>query len=219
MLRRYSAIRTDVETVGRELARSKRWEPLSGARLGAGRRARIALLMALPVGRLGTAWYRGFASVLLYPAAFRTRQVELDAAGVVHEWDEWRSGEAWAHGPLILALPEVAASGRGAGYNVVIHECAHQLDLLGSGEGAPPLHRGMSRAAWSRALGAAYADHRARVEQGTRTVLDPYAAHAPGEFFAVVSEAFFETPRALRRTYPEVYAQLALFYRLDPLHL
>jgi MtfA peptidase len=219
LLRRYGAIRAPLLALAGELVQRKRWLPLAGARFGIARRARTALLMALPVAALDVRWYRGFASVLLYPTVFRTRQRELDAAGVVHEWEEWRSGEAWARGPVVLALPEVAASGRGRGYNVVVHECAHQLDLLGDGEGAPPLHRGMSRAAWSGALGAAWADHGARIEQGARTVLDPYAAQAPGEFFAVASEAFFETPRALRRAYPGMYEQFTQFYRLDPLRL
>jgi Mlc titration factor MtfA (ptsG expression regulator) len=32
----------------------------------------------------------------------------------------------------------------------------------------------------------------------------------------VFSEAFFEIPSAVRRLYPAVYGQLALFYRQDP---
>ena len=47
--------------------------------------------------------------------------------------------------------------------------------------------------------------------------IDPYAAESPGEFFAVVSEAFFETPEWLEPAYPAVYGQLRQFYRQDPL--
>jgi len=43
-------------------------------------------------------------------------------------------------------------------------------------------------------------------------VIDPYAAESPAEFFAVLSEAFFEVPHTLLREYPEVYRQLAEFY-------
>ena len=46
--------------------------------------------------------------------------------------------------------------------------------------------------------------------------MDPYGATSPAEFFAVVSELFFELPHRLRAVYPDVYAQLAAFYRQDP---
>lgn len=191
--------------------------PLSGTRLGTARRLRIALQAALPVLELGLRWYRGWDSVLIYPTVFRSRGEQTDAAGVVHAVDEWRAGESWERGPVILALPEVALSGQGRGYNVVIHECAHRLDLLGpDAEGLPPLHRGMSRRAWSEAFLRAYEDLGERVARRVRTALDPYAAESPGEFFAVASEAFFETPTRLRRAYPAVYAQLTEFYRQHP---
>ena len=55
------------------------------------------------------------------------------------------------------------------------------------------------------------------VERGKDTWLDPYAAEHPSEFFAVISEAFFEDPAETRRRYSDVYDQLKLFYRQDPL--
>jgi Mlc titration factor MtfA (ptsG expression regulator) len=99
----------------------------------------------------------------------------------------------------------------------VIHEFAHKLDMLnGDANGFPPLHKGMSRADWSRAFSAAFDDLVRRVEAGEETEIDPYAAESPAEFFAVISEAFFEIPDLLRTVYPEVYRQLSLFYRQDP---
>jgi Mlc titration factor MtfA (ptsG expression regulator) len=47
------------------------------------------------------------------------------------------------------------------------------------------------------------------------TWLDPYAAESPEEFFAVMSEAFFELPLEVRSALPEVYRQLVAFYRWD----
>jgi Mlc titration factor MtfA (ptsG expression regulator) len=100
---------------------------------------------------------------------------------------------------------------------VVIHEFAHKLDMLnGNANGFPPLHAGMSREAWAQAFTEAYKDLCRRVKAGEDTDIDPYATEAPGEFFAVVSEAFFEMPDIVRETYPAVYAQLAEFYRQDP---
>ena len=83
--------------------------------------------------------------------------------------------------------------------------------------GFPPLNRGMSRRDWAAAFAAAYADFCRRVDDDEETLLDPYAAESPGEFFAVLSEAFFEMPQALAGDYPAVYGQLVKFYRQDPL--
>jgi len=88
--------------------------------------------------------------------------------------------------------------------------------LNGEANGFPPLHAGMNRQAWAQAFAAAYDDFCARVDAGEDTLIDPYAGESPGEFFAVLSEAFFETPQVVRDEYPEVYAQLAQFYRQDP---
>jgi Mlc titration factor MtfA (ptsG expression regulator) len=100
--------------------------------------------------------------------------------------------------------------------NVVIHEFAHKLDMLnGAMNGFPPLHREMSAEQWAQAFSAAYADFCAKAERNMEMVLDPYGAESPAEFFAVTSEAFFETPHVLRQEYPEVYRQLAAFYRQD----
>lgn len=118
---------------------------------------------------------------------------------------------------MILSWADVAPAPGAAGYNVVMHEFAHQLDMLnGPANGFPPLHPEMNRDAWSRAFRAAYDDFRRRVEADEDTAIDPYAAENPAEFFAVLSEAFFEMPIAVRAEYPAVYAQLTQFYRQDP---
>ena len=49
-----------------------------------------------------------------------------------------------------------------------------------------------------------------------RAPRDAYAAEHPAEFFAVLSEAFFENPAAVLAEYGEIYRQLAAFYRQDP---
>jgi MtfA peptidase len=99
----------------------------------------------------------------------------------------------------------------------VIHEFVHKLDMLnGAADGVPPLHAGMSRARWVEVLERAYEGFREAVDRGRDTWLDPYAAEHPSEFFAVLSEAFFRDPRETRRRYPDLYEQLALFYRQDP---
>jgi Mlc titration factor MtfA (ptsG expression regulator) len=177
----------------------------------------LAAQAVLPILYLGPDWYDGWTSVVLYPGEFVTRQEWTDNDGVVHSRCEILSGEAWDRGPVVLSWADVAASGHGNGYNTVIHEMAHKLDLLnGRINGLPPLHEEMRVTSWAMALSTAYEDFRQRVSNGLYTRLDPYAAEAPEEFFAVMSEHFFETPRLLNQAYPEVYAQLSGFYRQDP---
>lgn len=194
----------------------------------------IAAQACILVLELGLEWYDGWSEVIVYPSQFAPEREEVDEAGVVHLTRDPMAGEAWLGGPVILSYEDVALSAdedlRVAGYNVVIHEFAHKLDMRsGDPNGHPPLHDNMSAAAWKRAFAPAYEDFRRRVEAAearpahrvedalAQLPIDPYAAESPGEFFAVASEAFFETPELLAPAYPAVYEQLRLFYRQDPL--
>lgn len=158
-------------------------------------------------------------SIVVHPAAFVVDREHWDAAGLHHHERQELSGESWETGQLVLSWDDSLASGMacGDGYNVVLHEFAHQLDL-GSGDmnGTPRLDTPAARAAWAAAFTPAYADHCARVDAGADTWLDPYAASAPEEFFAVLTEAFFELPEELQAEYPAVYACLRDYYRVDP---
>jgi hypothetical protein len=112
----------------------------------------------------------------------------------------------------------VAASGQADGFNVVLHEFSHKLDMLnGDANGFPPLHRGMDAAGWAHDFRTAYNDLCARVDAEKETAIDPYATTDPAEFFAVLTEIFFETPHTLHTEYPAIYRQLQQFYRQHPL--
>ena len=180
-------------------------------------RISIAAQACMLILNLDLDFYRGWVEVIVYPGEFVAEYDYLDEAGVAHHVEEPMTGESWLEGPVILSWEDAGSSGDGSGYNVVIHEFAHKLDMLnGDANGYPPLHPGMDRARWVQAFGAAYEDFRGRVERREPSAIDPYAAEDPAEFFAVLSEAFFETPRAVLGEYGEVYRQLAAFYRQDP---
>ncbi len=94
---------------------------------------------------------------------------------------------------------------------------AHKLDLLnGEVNGMPPLHRDMDPAVWADVLSRAYENLQHAIDRGVEPPIDPYAAHSPGEFFAVVSELFFVWPESLRAAYAEVYRELSRYYRQAP---
>ena len=176
----------------------------------------IAAQACMLILNLGLEYYRGWGEVIVYPDEFVAEYDYVDEDGIAHHVREPMSGESWLEGPLILSWADAEQAGGEDGYNVVIHEFAHKLDMLnGDANGFPPLRAEMDRQEWSRTFNAAYEDFCRRVDAREATRIDPYAAESPAEFFAVLSEAFFEIPGALRADYPEVYRQLSAFYRQD----
>lgn len=181
--------------------------------------AAIAAQACLPILNLDLDYYAGWTSIVVYEDSFIAPREETDADGIVHSGSEVLAGESWEGGPVVLSWADCApgAYPHGPAGNVVIHEFAHKLDMNnGLANGMPPLHRGMSPAAWAAALASAYEELRAALERGAEPLLDEYAAEDPAEFFAVSSEYFFMAPGYLRQVYPGVYQQLALYYRQDP---
>jgi MtfA peptidase len=177
----------------------------------------IAAQACMLILNLDLDYYRGWVEVIVYPDEFVADYEYVDEDGVAHHVAEPISGESWLAGPVILSWADAEHGGGDTGYNVVIHEFAHKLDMLnGDANGFPPLHPGMDRAEWTHIFKSAYEDFCNRLRSDGRTRIDEYAAESPAEFFAVLSEAFFEAPDAVLAEYRDVYRQLALFYRQDP---
>ena len=131
--------------------RAKSLEGAGGFEFDDETRVVVAAQACVPILALGMEAYEGWRSVVVYPGGFVSRGSAVDETGVEHEWEEERSGESWFQGPVVLSWEDVAASGLLEGYNVVIHEMAHKLDMLnGDANGFPPLHAGMDGAVWYR---------------------------------------------------------------------
>lgn len=175
----------------------------------------IALQACLPVLNIGLEVYRGWVGVIVYAGDFIIPRAEIDEDGVVHEFEDEVLGEAWDGGPVLVSWQRGAPLQEGL--NVVIHEFAHKLDMAnGEADGLPPLPPEMSQSVWASIFTEAYERFCAQVDADEPTALDPYASEHPAEFFAVASEAFFETPCQLQDAFPAVYEQLRGLYRLDP---
>lgn len=197
----------------------KSLEPVQGLQLNNDMRAVLAAHACIPILNLGLKWYRGWHDVVLYPGLFVPNRQFMDAAGVVHHDRRIMAGESWRQGPLILSWESVMQAGTPPGHNVVIHEFAHKLDMLnGEANGFPPLHAGMDKRHWTRVFHQTYKQVHEWHATGEALPMNAYALENPAEFFAVSSEAFFETPRVLREALPDAYRQLCLFYRQDPLN-
>ena len=163
--------------------------------------------------------YPELRTVYLYPTTFSSVRKTQDALGIVTENRVSRLGESWETGTVILAWDSVERGARNIhdARNVAFHEFAHQLDHEdGQTDGAPSLPCRVSYRSWARVFSENYADFHRMLEAGKRTLIDPYGATNPAEFFAVATETFFEKPKQLKRRRPELYAELGRFYGLDP---
>ena len=172
----------------------------------------------LLLGRGGS--FGNLREVLVYPGHFVVPRNEAGAGGVVHEARDVLAGQSWQRGQVIVAWDAVrdGAADPHDGANVVMHEFAHQLDQEnGAANGAPFMHSRSRRERWADVLGHEYAALQSRVADGQPSLIDAYGATNPAEFFAVVSEVFFERPRELATEHPGLYAELSRFYRVNPL--
>jgi len=197
----------------------KQLTPVRGLALSEDDRVEIALQACLPVLELGLDWYDGWVGIVVHPSDFRVQRAETGDDGVVHEWDDELAGESWPGGPVVLSWEALDDSGSVAagGANVVIHEFAHKLDMMnGEADGVPPLASRGARERWIEVFDAEFDRFCRDLDAGRETFLDPYAAEHEAEFFAVASEAFFESPNALKGNFPRLYELFMGFYRQDP---
>lgn len=163
--------------------------------------------------------YPNLRNVYLYPSTFSSVQKRQSAYGVVTEAEVHRLGESWETGTVILSWSSVehGAWNIEDASNVTFHEFAHQLDHEdGATDGAPSLPSREAYRSWARVFRDNYADFHKLLEEGKRTLIDPYGATNPAEFFAVATETFFEKPKQLRKRRPELYEQMSEFYGVDP---
>lgn len=133
--------------------------------------------------------------------------------------DEARIGEAWKHGPVVLSWEDIQQQCRDEpdGRNVILHELAHLLDMENAEvDGVPVMKDREQYERWKRVNDAEYRQLVRDIQQGYDTLIDTYGGTSPTEFFAVVTETFFEEPRDMKRFHPELYEVFREYYRQDP---
>lgn len=172
----------------------------------------------LVIHREGTP-YPHLKVVYLYPSSFSSIQKRVDALGVVSEGRVHRLGESWEMGTIVLSWSSVEQGAENIrdAENVTFHEFAHQLDHEdGPTDGAPALPSRAAYRSWARVFSENYADFIHMLERGEKTLIDPYGATNPAEFFAVATETFFEKPMQLCRKRPDLYEELMSYFGVDP---
>lgn len=198
----------------------KHFEGAGGLELTDEIRVTIAGQACLLLLHRDTDYYPELVSIIVYPSGYTAREERHIGGGIWQEGDEDRLGHTGHRlRALVLAWDAVR---RGAceptdGENLVLHEFAHQLDFENQhSDGTPALDTHGDYLAWGRVMSAEFNALRRASDAGEPTMLDEYGATNPSEFFAVITETFFERPRALKRTHPQLYDELQRFYRQDP---
>jgi MtfA peptidase len=201
------------------LLAEKHWEGCDGLQVTEEMRLMVAAQAALLQLRPEADHFPGLDTVLLYPETFVVAHPTQDEHGFVTEGEDELAGESWQRGVVILSWHDVLTDTRkvGDGYNVVLHEFAHQLDdeYGGGADGAPRLPRALA-SRWATAFAGAYERHQKRLARRREVLFDADAAQDPAEFFATAVELFFELPRDLKQEYAEVYGVLADYLHVDP---
>ncbi len=213
------ADRTELEGHIQVFLAEKHFEGCGGLEMTDEIRVTIAAQACILLLHRATDYFAKLVSILVYPSAYVASGERHLEGGLVSEERDVRLGESWVSGVVVLVWDSVrtGAADIHDGQNVVLHEFAHQLDQeTGEADGTPILPPHSSYLAWARVLGHDFDQLVQDSEQQHRTLIDEYGATNPAEFFAVVTETFFEKPVQLRAQYPELYEQLREFYRQAP---
>lgn len=211
-------LRARHEGVVQVLLAEKHWEGAGGLELDQAQQLAIAGQAALLQLRESAEYYPGLDTVLVYPEAFVVPHTETDEDGfVVHDTPDERAGESWQRGVVVISWDDAERESRHRdGYNVVLHEFAHQLDdMTGEADGTPPLPHALHER-WADVFQAAFERHQRNLRRRRPVLFDEDAAGSPCEFFATAVELFFEYPADLHHAFGEVYALLAEYLELDP---
>jgi Mlc titration factor MtfA (ptsG expression regulator)/Tfp pilus assembly protein PilF len=194
---------------------SKFWEECAGLSFTDEIRVTIAAQACLLVIGFDDYCFEDCKTILVYPGGYLG--IEEDSLGIEINAGH-RLGEAHHGGPVVLSWWHALWGGRHRGEtNVVLHEFAHKLAERGDTKtGIPPLDDPRAVPRWESVLGPEYDQLIEDAEYERPTLLDPYGATNPVEFFAVASECFFLRPVEMRRRHPQLYQLLAEWYRQEP---
>jgi MtfA peptidase len=201
--------------------RVKNWEGCNGLKVTDEMKWCVACAAGLMVLEYPDWYFDKSATILMYPTPYKA-VVETRFAGsgdAVIGGEYRRAGETTYRGPVILNWRDLeqARASENEGQHLVIHEFAHQLDMMNGAwvDGLPPLPQGIDEQQWLNAFQGEFQAARRMVADGYRILMNDYGLSHESEFFAVASELYFQLPAALGEYHPNVYALLKQFYRTD----
>ncbi len=219
----YKALWPDQQTQLRKLITrflgSKKFVGCAGQQITDEIRVTIAAHACLLLLNRPSHEYEDLRTILVYPSNFKVTRDKRDEFGLVSANETVLAGESWSNGKVILAWDNVEQGVRdfSDGYNVVLHEFAHQLDHeSGVTNGSPLLYSKGAYSNWARIFSEEFAALQLATNEARHTIIDQYGATDPAEFFAVVTETFYERPHDLAERHPALFDELKSYYLVDP---
>lgn len=171
----------------------------------------IASGAIIPIFAFPTWRYNNISEVLLYKDTFnreyKTEGTDRNVLGMV--------GDGAMNRQMILSKQSVRSSfaQEADGHNTVIHEFTHLIDKAdGATDGVPEyLLDKQHMIPWLDVIHKTIAE----MKRTGQSDINLYGATNQAEFFAVVSEYFFEKPRELEQNHPELYALLHQMFHTE----
>ena len=152
---------------------------------------------------LGLDAYDRLTEVIIYPSDYKhPGKPHTVVFGEAHFW-----------GTMVLSWNAVK---RGLcspydGRDTTLHEFAHVLDVAdGVFDGTPRLHKPAHYRRWSRVFSYHYEQLLKDPENG---IVREYGAQNAAEFFAVLTEGFFEQPGRLKKEAPQLFGEMERFFQ------
>ncbi len=212
--------RARLENLIKVFIREKNFEGCGGLEMTDEIKVTIAAQACLLLLNLHHDYFQRLVSILVYPDGFNLEQEERGlASGTVSRTKMPVMGISSSTGVIALSWPDTVKGARNPsdGSNVVFHEFAHQLDQLdGAMDGAPVLEDRSMYREWAQVLGSEFNQLQQDLDAGKRSLISAYGATKPAEFFAVVTELFFEKPVHLQKEHPRLYDEFSQYYHQDP---
>ena len=197
----------------------KHWEGCEGLVVTDDMKWMIASMAGMMVLAYPDWYFDRTSTILIYPTTYVARvepQYFTNTYNATLGGEFHRAGQTIYRGPVVLNWRDIhsASQGPNEGHHLVVHEFAHQLDMINgpSADGLPPLPASVDEGIWRRAMKAEYELAREMVSQGHRILMDDYGLSHESEFFAVASELYFQMPETLAEYHPNVYVLLRDFY-------
>lgn len=181
--------------------------PEKGASITIEDKVLVAASGTIPLFHYQNWSYENLDEVLVYPDYFNEKYNTLaddnrNVAGMV--------GSGAMRHKMILSLPALRSGfAKGAQSNTAIHEFVHLIDMAdGAVDGVPEylIPKNLIYP-WLHEMSTTIRE----IHQG-KSDIRAYAAKNEAEFFAVLSEYFFEKPKMLEHEHPELYAILNQVY-------
>lgn len=212
-------LKNELRTHMMVILNEKNFEGCGGLDLTEEKKAIIAAYATILILGEPAGYYPSLQAILVYPDDYIAPVHEEDASGIMTEGMEPRSGESWDLGSIVLSWNDIQQdiSNPGSGKNLIFHEFSHQLDdRYGITSGIDNDGNVLTSSEEDEILAKHFRHLRRAVNRRQQTLLDPYGATNPAEFFAVATECFFENAHNLNKQHPQLYHLLKAFYNIDP---